>query len=465
MNHFSFTSTRLLSRIALAGAALYLGACVNSPDETAAIDPAYANTKVDAHVAGQSLASNFQMGQDWNSTSTAPSNVVALGTLSTKVGSLNKIASLAKTAVLAKTSDIDIGIGLKANLDDTAKGFATLYTESNLLLVDTKDTAIVKWDANAKDTIKDNEHIISFKRITKYATGKIEMAEFADGDSDGIITPTAGKENLVRINFTVTDNGLTEKTTLLVGAGPDANFDKEADNQVKEASWTKTRGGIVIGQGAYLDADNDGIVADNTKDCKVEVKYSEMDPKDHPLAKKITFDAKVNVLANKMGDEPITFGYEEELINGRVNTVTIKNRAGGPEFVRGETMTVRLETRLTNADDTLKHAVIEFVMNPGQDLKSDLDDSCYAIHIKTEKKFGFERSSEFNFVSKTAIPHGQKPTEGTFDGQATYANGKTAKLKGSFSPMGFSAEYTGPEGGTAKAEFSATGNLTAGGSI
>ncbi len=465
MNHSSFPSTRLITRLALASAALYLGACINSPDENTIIDPAYANTKVDAHVAGQTLASNFQMGQDWNSTTTAPTNVKELGTLSTKVGTLNKVASLAKTAGLANVSDIDLGNELKINLEDTAKGYAVLYKESKLPLVNTKDTAIVKWDAIARDTSINDKNIISFKRVSKYATGKIEMSEFTDGDNDGLITPKAGKESLMRIKFAVIEKEVTEKTSLLVGAGPDANFENEMDNQVKEATWTKTRGGIVIGQGAYLDADGDGIVSDNTKDCKVEVKYSDMEPKDHPLAKTVTFDAKIKILAHKMGDEPITFGYEEELLNGRVNTVTIKNRAGGPEFVRGDTMTVRLETSLTSVEDTLKHAVIEFIMNPGQDLKSDLDDSCYAIHITTEKKFGFERSSEFNFVSKTAIPHGQEPTEGTFDGKATYANGKTAKLKGSFSPTGFSAEYTGPEGGTAKAEFSATGNLTSGGSI
>ena len=80
------------------------------------------------------------------------------------------------------------------------------------------------------------------------------------------------------------------------------------------------------------------------------------------------------------------------------------------EIVKGDTMTVHLETTVTTADDTLKHASVDFVMNPGQDLNSDSDDVCYAIHVSTEKKFGLERSSEFHFISDKGIPHGQEPT-------------------------------------------------------
>jgi hypothetical protein len=438
---------------ALLGTALFLGACVTSNDGNGpVIDPDFADAKVDARVAGQSLVGSFEQGKDWNTTFTAPEGLQAIGSVSTNVGSLKKQAAMA--------GDIDLGGALHANLDDTAKGYATIYAEYELLLVNVKDTAIVKWDDKAKDTVKDNENIISFKRVSTSLGGlKVETAEFTDADGDKLVTAFPGKENKVKLVLTVAEKGAVEKTTLIVGAGPDANFDKEEDNTILAADWVKTKGGVVTGTGAYLDADGDGVITDNSKTCIVLAKYSEIEPKDRPLIQKADFEAKVRIFANKAGDEPISFSYTETTKFGRTNTVTIKNRAGGSEIVKGDTMTVHLETSVSHSDDTLKHAVVEFVMNPGQDLKSDSDDVCYAIHIKTSKRFGLEREAEFNFVSAKPIPHGAEPEAGTFDGKATYANGKTASLKGSFSPDGFSAEFTGPEGNTVKVEYTKNGDV------
>ncbi|MEO6094506.1 MAG: hypothetical protein ABIW76_02115 [Fibrobacteria bacterium] len=436
----------------LLGASAFLGACVSSNEDSGAyVDPAFKDTPIDARVAGRTLSGSFDQGKEWNTTLTAPNGLQALGGVSTSVGVLKKQASMAGNA--------DLGVEFKVNLDDTGKGFATVYSETQGILVYTKDTAIVKWDDNARDTVKDNERIISFKRVAAYTSGKIETAEFTDGDGDNIVTAAPGNDNKVKLVLTVEDKGAVEKTTLLVGAGADANFDKEEDNTILKAEWVKTKGGVVTGTGAYLDADGDGIVTDNSKTCLVIAKYSEIEPKDRPLIAKADFEAKVRILANKAGDEPVTFSYSETTKLKRTNKVSIKNRAGGSEIVKGDTMTVLLETTVGDADDTLKHAFVEFVMNPGQDLKSDADDVCYAIHIKSSKRFGFEREAEFNFVSDEPIPHGAEPVSGTFDGSATYANGRTATLSGSFSPAGFSGKYTGPEGNTVSVVYSKNGDV------
>ena len=143
----------------------------------------------------------------------------------------------------------------------------------------------------------------------------------------------------------------------------------------------------------------------------------------------------------------------------RVDEVSNSRPAIYTGTVKGDTMTVHLETTVTASDDTLKHATVDFIMNPGQDLKSDSDDVCYAIHIATEKKFGLEREAKFDFISDKGIPHGQEPVSGSFSGSATYANGQHAGMIGSFSPTGFSAAYTGPEGKSVKVEYSLTGAL------
>lgn len=244
-----------------------------------------------------------------------------------------------------------------------------------------------------------------------------------------------------------------------MGAGPDEDFDQEDDNAVYKAVWVRTKGGAETARGEFLDGDDDGKVGDNAKDQVVVAKWYEMDPPLKPWVRKATAEARLKVFAHKAGDEPISFSCSEELITGRVNALSIRNRLGGDSIIKGDTLWVKLETTRSRADDTLQHAEIVIVMNPGQDLKSDADDLCYAFHIKTQKRFGFERSAEFNFIAGAPVPHGQDPVSGKFDGKATYANGQSATLKGEFSPTGFSAEYTGPEGNTVKVEFTKGGDV------
>jgi len=446
---------RKTARAGLLAAALFLGACVTSNEDKTAVDPQFKDAKVDAQVAGRTLMGSYSQSLQWNSTVTAPTGLEDLNGISTGVGSLQKTAALAKTA-----ADIDIGGGVMANLDDTGKGFALIYHKYNIVLNSIEDTAIVRWDDRARDTAQKDKNIISFKRVNRSIGNlRVETSEFADADGDGLVNAVAGGDNKVKITFTVDQGGTVEKTELVAGAGKDANFDTEDDNLVYEAKWTRSKDGVVIGTGAFQDADGDGVVVDNSKDCTVLVQYSDIEPKDRPLIERVDFKARLKVLAHKAGNEPLSFSYVETTKNGRTDSASIRNRAGGEEIVKGDTMYVTLKTTKTADDDTLKSATIVFAMNPGQDLSTDADDSCYSIHVESDKRFGLERHAEFDFTSATAIPHGQVPKAGAFSGEADYANGTSVTLKGSFSPTGFSAEYKGPDG-SAKVEWSLSGILT-----
>lgn len=446
---------RKIAWAALLGATAFLGACVTGTEDKTAIDPQYKDAKVDAQVVGRTLIGSFTQSQQWNSTVTAPTGLENLDGISTSVGSLQKTAALAKGA-----ADIDIGGGAMANFDDTGKGLLVIYHKYNIVLNSIEDTAVLRWDDRARDTTQKDKNIISFKRVNRsLANLRVETSEFADADGDGLVNAVPGKDNKVKITFTVDQGGTVEKTELVAGAGPDANFDTEDDNVVYQAKWTRSKAGVVIGTGSFQDADGDGVVIDNSKDCIVLAQYSDVEPKDRPLIERVDFKAKLKVLAHKAGNEPRSFSYVEITKNGRTNSATLRNRAGGDEIVKGDTMFVTLETTKTADTDTLKHALIEFAMNPGQDLSTDADDSCYSIHVESDNRFGLERHAEFDFTSAAPIPHGQLATAGTFSGEADYANGATVTLKGSFSPTGFSAEYKGPDG-SAKVEWNLSGILT-----
>ena len=434
---------RQLARLTFLGAALLLSACNNTEP---GVDD-YQNSVVDARTGGKSLANSFNQGKDWDAAISAPTTPTFGLSTQTNV--------LKKSTAMPSRADLDF----KINLDDTAKGYATVTAETPGLLMTSYDTAVVKWDEKSKDTVKDNENIVSYKHVVVYIGGKVETLVITDADDNGQVTPVAGVVNQAHFVITTSQGGMVETADLIVGSGADNNFDLEADNTIYKALWTKTKAGVVVARGEFLDGDGDGKVGDNSIDQVVIAKWFEMNPAGKPFVKKATAEAKLTVFANKAGDEPISFSYTEELITGRVNAISMKNRNGTADIIKGDTMWVKIETTKAAAADTLQHAEIVIVMNPGQDLKSEEDDLCYAIHIKSEKKLGFERSAEFNFVAGEPVPHGQDPKSGTFDGKATYANGKSATLKGSFSPTGFSAEFTGPEGNTVKVEITKSGDV------
>jgi len=261
---------RKMARAGLLAAALFLGACVTSNEDKPAVDPQYKDAKVDAQVAGRTLISSYSQSLQWNSAMTAPTGMENLNGISTGVGSLQKAAALAKSA-----ADIDIGGGVMANLDDTGKGFALIYHKYNIVLNSIEDTAIIRWDDRARDTTQKDKNIISFKRVNRgIGNLRVETSEFADADGDSLVNVVAGRDNKVKITFTVDQGGTVEKTELVAGPGPDSSFDAEDDNVVFAAKWTRSKAGVVIGTGSFQDADGDGIVVDNSRDCVVLLQYS-----------------------------------------------------------------------------------------------------------------------------------------------------------------------------------------------
>lgn len=441
------TSTRsTLTRLFLLGAALSLGACNG-------LEPGvddYSNAQVDVRTAGKTLSGSFEQGKHWEAAIRTPTSPAAFG-LSTQTQVLRKSTALPGTPTA--------GPGLEVDLSDTADGLVRVSNVVPGLFLTHYDSAVLKYDDKWKDGLPDNENAVSFRRHTVHAGGKTETLLITDADNDGQVTPKAGSDNQARFQFTTVQGGVTESADLVVGSGPDNDFDLEGDNTVYQAIWTRTKDGAEVARGELLDADGDGKVGDNAKDQIVTAKWYEINPPLKPWVRKTAAEARLKVFAHKSGDEPITFSASEELVTGRVNAISMKNRLGGDSIIKGDTMWVGIETTRSRSDDTLQHAEIVVIMNPGQDLKSDADDLCYAFHIKTQKRFGFERSAEFNFVAGEPVPHGKDPVSGTFDGKVTYANGQSATLQGEFSPSGFSAEYTGPDGNSVKVEFTKSGDV------
>jgi hypothetical protein len=432
---------------ALLGTAVVgLSACMQNPTEVDPVD--YSQIPITAETAGQSLAASFASTQDWDKTSGPSADLQVMESVFGSTSTLKAQTGLPKMSVKS-AEDLVIEI-------DSAAGLAHLTHTTQILGVTSVEKADVLWDAQAKDDIKDNEHIVRFSVQKTHLLGKVESAVFVDADGDGMINAVK-PQSKVQITFEKTEAGQTETAVLVVGCGPDLNFDNDADNQIFQATWNRMRNKVLQAEASFQDGDDDGVVVDNADTSIVVVEMGDLEPLDRPLVKERHAHAKVKLFGKDKGDQPMAFGYTETMKNGRVNTVSMKNRFGKEDLIPNDTMTVRLETVAKREDDTLKTLSLEFVMNPGPDLKSEADDSAYAFHIHSTKHIGLEREAEFHFYADSPVLHGAEPTAGHFDGKATYANGKSATLKGEFSPKGFHAEYIGPEGGTWTVDYTLAG--------
>jgi hypothetical protein len=425
-----------------------LSACMENPTQVDATD--YRSMSVTSKTAGATLAGSFSSANNWSQTVTNPTDATVMESVLGSTQALGKKTALAK---MARVAGDEMVITV-----DTVAGVAHITHNYSLLGVAIEDKADVKWDDKAQDQIDDNENVIGFSQSKHYLLGKVETAVFSDADGDQLVNALS-ETSKVKIVFTKVELGLTEVAVVVAGCGPDTNFKTETDNLIYQADWQRKKGSVVLAEASYLDGDKDGIVVNNADTSLVEVAFKEWNPMNRPLVSHLEAHATVRLFGKDNGDEPVQFGYTETLKTGRVNSVSMKNRFGEPAMIANDTLTVHFESKITNADDTLKYLAIDFVMNPGKDLKSDLDDSLYALHILSQKKIGFEREAEFHFWSDAAVAHGQEPKAGHFEGEATYANGKTASLKGSFSPAGFQAEYVGPEGDSASVGYSLLGTV------
>jgi|GEM_PF-1963739 len=440
---------------ALAGAAL-LSACLNPTSES---DTATPPADVESGI-GQALAASFSGAQAWELAADNRMDPELWGRVAVSAELLageGAAADLsgAGTLLSKRSSSADDTLDIAV---DSSLGLATVAHVYVLLGATVTDSAVIRWDDKAKDTVHDNENIVSFKQIKRNLLGQTEVTVFTDGDGDGLINPTqAGSK--VDILCEKSGSGMTETTRLVVGCGPDMDFAGEADNLLFSASWEKRQGDKVMAEAEFADGDGDGMVRASADTSVVELRFKEVSPQGRPLVAELSGTAKIRLFGQDAGDEPVGFSYVETMKSGRINTVTLKNTRGEAEILGDDTLTVTLQTRAERADDTLKNLSVDFVMSLGKNLQSDADDSCYAFHVHSMKKIGLEREAEFHFLPDEPVLHGENPVSGHFEGQITFADGGMATLTGNFSPTGFHTEISGDAVAAGEFDFDLSGEV------
>jgi hypothetical protein len=322
----------------------------------------------------------------------------------------------------------------------------------------TRLEAVVRWDAEAQDTVKDNENIIRWSSSVEWNDGsRFESAESEDADGDSLVT-AKGPESKARVNIRVTDSGVVSRAELIAGPGPDADFDAEADNVMYLARWWAMKGPDTLHVAQYLDAgeDGDSLVVDNGKTSVVILDFREFNPSAKPGVAQGHVRIKTrNRFQEK--EEVIGVSGEETLRNGRVNRFALADPAGNPTVDLQDTVLARFTTVGAPQDtlDSLQGEIKGFL----GDLDDKADDRTYALSLTVANKRGEEIRGHIRFVSDVPMLPDTKPRDGNLTLRLDYDDNTSLLLDGTLEAGAMSATVTLRDGRRFSGRWDASGKL------
>jgi len=444
---------KLISLAAIS--AFYAGSlvgCIQSPTDTTE-----QTGEISPEAAGIIALSSFNDVDSLSGTlQTAASSFEHLSTPETLPTST--AMSLSKNGLAKISTDAPVSI----DLSDTAKGSATVIFHTQTSMYAQSDTIVIKWDDQARDTIDDNENIISASGIKEYALGKTEHYCVSDADGDGVAAGSS--EYNIQALFTYTEsweNGTITTLTMQVNAGADQNFDEESDNKIETMTWLKTKNDEKAGEAQFIDADGDGYITDNSasEPSTIDVYLFEGTPLFKPFVSSSKLNFRVVSNGNESEDKIIKLYGEETLKTGRVSTFTVTDESGDSIVTAGERARAVFATNSSPAADPVLSSQIEYVFDVHSGLQNDSDNVYYSLEISQQRRIGWVRSRTFSFATTEGLHEGQNPTEGHLEMTVTYATDESISIVVDFSETGFSGTYTGPDGEVLDVEWDSEGEV------
>jgi hypothetical protein len=377
-----------------------------------------------------------------------------------QLGGIPKQAALRRQAAFAASIQAGQNAATLHGLDSLLQSdpsWGVFAVSSRVGTKSISDSLFFVAGTNLFDSVSRVLGLAAAKRVERSEDGSIGIFMTRDGDGDGkVATPVDSAR--VRILISNSKGDTTESALLMVGGGPDRNFDTEADNLIYEAKWLRQRGDDTLSYAEYSDADGDGVLVDNGKPTLVDLTLYERNPLDKPEIAERRLKIRVLARYKQEPQEIRAFQGQEIARNGQVNRILLQNDAGGSDLLPGKKIQVRVTVTETPPTDSIVSAEIVSVIKPETVFGEDRD-SLFSYSMKAEKRLGEEKLASFSFVAQSPIPPKQKPRYGTVLLDLEYVDSTTVHAEGVFNEAGFIADITGRDRKRYHGEWDAAGNL------
>lgn len=422
------------------------------------------DNEISASSAGKLAVESFSDIDSLSTTFEAASQGLdPLGTQELFVNSMNSsIQSGNSVMKKARAAVID---PFNIDLSDTINGEVKIYIHNKTLQKENFDTVAVKWDQFAKDSIQDNENIISIRGKTLYSWGRDERYSIVDLDNDGVVAGQAQSTNKARFILSVVQtNDVVDSTVIDIGAGADNNFDVESDNTILQMSWKKIKKGTTVSYARFSDADGDGMLLNR---ASTDLSYIDVDLFDgnnplKPFVEHSNLKMRVVTDGNNANNLLVKLSGEEKRVSGRVSKFYVTDKLGDSIITKDEDAIITFETVSSPESDPVRAAKVVATCNVKSGLQNENDNIYYSIDATQEKRMGWVRNRTFKFTSDTGFRSGEDPKSGHVEMSVTYFNGKSASLVADFNETGFSGTYTNPQGETVSVQWDRNGNVVSG---
>ncbi|MFC1586593.1 hypothetical protein ACFL5V_13685, partial [Fibrobacterota bacterium] len=294
----------------------------------------------------------------------------------------------------------------------------------------------------------------------------LEISEWMDADGDSIITPVPGRQQNLALYRKTTDPAwvLYDKLIeeILVDAGPDLDFDQEADNRIiylKSVTLNEPADTLEFMEATTPDGEGYGYDSSSSDsfvvDLQVYKKGSLLTPltqSDKGFLRMLAFpsDSSKNYM--------LKFYGEKTWVTGASDVLRITGNNPDSTINPADTVDVVFESYSAD-DDTLAFKLISFKIGLGNDPAAADDDALYAFRIMITNRFSPERYIDFTFTSDSPISADSEPVSGRIDVIWEYDSGASLTVQAVLSPDGLEAEYTDTNSGSGTIRWDKDGKL------
>ncbi len=258
-----------------------------------------------------------------------------------------------------------------------------------------------------------------------------------DGDGDGNILGNASEERVVHLEVVRTRGEVVETSLLRAHSGPDGNIFQDADNQVYNIAWNRTRGEDTLRVLRLSPLAGDTLLSGDGKTTRLLA--AEVYRKG-PFAVR---QVQVQVRVSGADTQIVRIEGSVSWNNGRYETFSVKDQDGG-RVESGDTAILFHQVRAPSDDSEIVRTFEARVL-PGTGL-GHADNLVIAIDGEVEHRTGRLVRTVFHLESPDGIRGGETPVSGSFSWVGTLREGGTVSLVGQFTPEGVRGTWTDADG-------------------